>query len=163
MFKIGDKVKIKDCMRDEMCFEGIHFTGEMGKYKGKEFEITNILKGNPTLHILNDDSIFVYHEGMLELIKEEKEKDITDINDKDFKKKREREDVVNQPAHYIGCKGIETIDFIENVLTKEEFIGYLRGNIIKYHARANFKGNKEQDLKKAKAYAERLEKLLGGK
>lgn len=70
------------------------------------------------------------------------------------------EDVVNNPSHYKGNKGIETIDFIENVLTKEEFIGYLRGNVIKYQSRANLKGRKEEDLKKAKWYSDKLVEVL---
>ena len=51
-------------------------------------------------------------------------------------------------------------DFIENVLTREEFIGYLRGNIIKYQSRANLKGRKEEDLKKAKWYSDKLVEVL---
>lgn len=70
------------------------------------------------------------------------------------------EDVVNNPRHYKGNKGIETIDFIEGVLTREEFIGYLRGNIIKYQSRANLKGRKEEDLKKAKWYSDKLVEVL---
>lgn len=72
----------------------------------------------------------------------------------------EKEDVVNNPNHYKGNKGIETIDFIENVLTREEFIGYLRGNVIKYQSRANLKGRKEEDLKKAKWYSNKLVEVL---
>lgn len=70
------------------------------------------------------------------------------------------EDIVNNPTHYKGNKGIETIDFIENVLTREEFIGYLRGNVIKYQSRANLKGRKEEDLKKAKWYSDKLVEVL---
>ena len=74
--------------------------------------------------------------------------------------KPKTEDVVNNPSHYKVNKGIETIDFIENVLTREEFIGYLRGNIIKYQSRANLKGRKEEDLKKAKWYSDKLVEVL---
>lgn len=74
--------------------------------------------------------------------------------------KKEKGDPVNNPSHYKGNKGIETIDFIENVLTREEFIGYLRGNVIKYQSRANLKGRKEEDLKKAKWYSDKLVEVL---
>lgn len=73
---------------------------------------------------------------------------------------KEKGDSVNNPKHYKGNKGIETIDFIENVLTREEFVGYLRGNIIKYQSRANLKGRKEEDLKKAKWYSDKLVEVL---
>ena len=55
-------------------------------------------------------------------------------------------DNVNSPAHY-KAGGIETIDFIE---AKE--LGYNLGNVIKYVSRADYKGNKLEDLKKARWY-----------
>ena len=63
-------------------------------------------------------------------------------------------DNVNSPAHY-GSGNIECIDYIEDFLTKEEFIGYLRGNIAKYMHRWRYK-NKAEDLKKAEWYLKRL-------
>ena len=40
-------------------------------------------------------------------------------------------DMVNSPPHY-GTGSIECIEYIEDFLTDEEYIGYLRGNIAKY-------------------------------
>jgi hypothetical protein len=58
-------------------------------------------------------------------------------------------DPVNNPAHYtVG--GIETIDFIE----AKQF-GYNLGNVIKYVTRADHKGNKVEDLRKAQWYLAR--------
>lgn len=55
-------------------------------------------------------------------------------------------DNVNQPAHYkIG--GIETIDFIE-----AKQLNYHLGNVVKYIARADNKGNRKEDLLKAQWY-----------
>jgi hypothetical protein len=45
---------------------------------------------------------------------------------------------------------------MESWLTPEEFAGYLRGNAIKYLARAGRKGDAEQDLRKALHYLEKL-------
>ena len=60
---------------------------------------------------------------------------------------------VKQPSHYeIGETGLEAIDVIEATLTKEEYIGYLRGNILKYNLRAN-KKNGSEDLRKADIYS----------
>lgn len=63
-------------------------------------------------------------------------------------------DNVNHPAHYkVG--GIETIDFIE-----AKNLGYHLGNVVKYVTRADHKGNKLEDLKKAQWYLNReLENL----
>jgi len=58
-------------------------------------------------------------------------------------------DPVNNPAHYtVG--GIETIDFIE-----AKKLGYNLGNVIKYLTRADHKGNKMEDLRKAQWYLAR--------
>ena len=58
-------------------------------------------------------------------------------------------DPVNHPAHYkVG--GIETIDFIE-----AKKLNYNMGNAVKYISRADHKGNRLQDLEKAKWYIDR--------
>jgi hypothetical protein len=66
-------------------------------------------------------------------------------------------DPVNSPSHYT-TGGIETIDFIE---AKE--LDYNLGNVVKYITRADKKGRKLEDLKKAQWYLNRavsnLEKL----
>lgn len=64
-------------------------------------------------------------------------------------------DVINSPAHYkVG--NIETIDYIQAKLTPEEFVGYLKGNVLKYASRAGYKGNAMEDAGKLAWYANRL-------
>ena len=58
-------------------------------------------------------------------------------------------DNVNHPAHY-KTGGIETIDFIE-----AKSLSYNLGNVVKYITRADYKGNKIEDLKKAQWYLNR--------
>ena len=70
-------------------------------------------------------------------------------------------DPVNSPAHYTAG-GIETIDYIKAKLTPEEFIGYLKGNVIKYTSRAGKKIDTIQDLEKAQWYMNRQIKELKG-
>jgi Zn finger protein HypA/HybF involved in hydrogenase expression len=60
-----------------------------------------------------------------------------------------KEDVINHPSHYTRGK-IEVIDFIEN-----QQLPYHLGNVIKYIARAGYKGDKLEDLKKARWYLDR--------
>jgi transposase len=58
-------------------------------------------------------------------------------------------DMVDSPAHYkVG--GMEVIDFIE-----AKGLGYNLGNVVKYIARADHKGNKYEDLCKARWYLNR--------
>ena len=54
-------------------------------------------------------------------------------------------DMVNSPTHYAGQGKIECIEYIEDHLSPEEYIGYLRGNIAKYNHRWRYKGGL-QDL-----------------
>lgn len=54
-----------------------------------------------------------------------------------------KEDVINHPSHYTRGK-IEVIDFIE-----DQQLPYHLGNVIKYVARAGYKGDKLEDLKSA--------------
>lgn len=64
-------------------------------------------------------------------------------------------DMVNHPPHY-KTGGIETIDFIE-----AKGLNYHLGNVVKYVTRADHKGDRLENLKKAKWYLEReIEKSL---
>lgn len=67
-------------------------------------------------------------------------------------------DMVEHPPHY-GQGTIECIDYIRDSLSREEYIGYLRGNIAKYNHRWRFK-NGVEDLKKAKWYNDELIKFV---
>jgi hypothetical protein len=62
-------------------------------------------------------------------------------------------DPVNHPSHYTAGS-IECIDAIQAALTPEQFIGYCRGNAIKYIWRTDHKGGAE-DLRKAIWYLNR--------
>lgn len=59
------------------------------------------------------------------------------------------EDVVNHPKHYTSHpSGIETIEITQHM-------GFCLGNVVKYVLRADYKGNRLQDLQKAAWYLER--------
>jgi hypothetical protein len=69
-----------------------------------------------------------------------------------YKEKNERIDNIN-PEHYKG--EIETFDYLADKLTKEELVGFCKGNIIKYVTREKKKGGVE-DLKKSSWYLNKL-------
>jgi len=60
---------------------------------------------------------------------------------------------INHPSHY-NKEGFEVIEIIEAY-----GLGFNLGNVLKYVLRANFKGDREEDLKKAQWY---LNRELGG-
>jgi hypothetical protein len=67
--------------------------------------------------------------------------------------------MVDNPPHY-NNGSIECIEAIEAMLSKDEYIGYLRGNALKYMWRFRYKSKPFEDLRKARWYEERLMKFL---
>lgn len=68
-------------------------------------------------------------------------------------------DMVNSPSHYL-VGGIETIDYLEAKMNREEFIGYLKGNALKYLSRMGHKDEATEQAKKAEWYIKRLVQFL---
>lgn len=68
--------------------------------------------------------------------------------------------VVNKPSHYMLFPDTEVMDVIRNTLSYEEFVGYLKGNVLKYRLRAGKKDNAEQDLAKAARYEHLVRTLI---
>ena len=68
-------------------------------------------------------------------------------------------DMVNSPPQY-QLDGLEAIDIIKASLTADEYLGYLKGNALKYMLREPFKGNAKQDVAKAQWYLERYHALV---
>ena len=64
-------------------------------------------------------------------------------------------------THYLSCP-IQPIELMQYTLTKEELIGFLKGNIIKYTLRADHKGTPEKDKVKALQYKKWLDVVLIG-
>lgn len=67
-------------------------------------------------------------------------------------------DMVNHPPHYTSGS-VECIEAIQAALTADEYVGFLRGQVIKYMWRCRQKGALEQDLDKANWYLQRLRDL----
>lgn len=90
----------------------------------------------------------------IQLIKQHREEAKRILNILDTAtRNRETQDNVNHPPHYkVG--GIEVIDFIES-----KKFNYNLGNVIKYVSRADHKGNRLEDLQKARWY---LDREIGG-
>ena len=61
-------------------------------------------------------------------------------------------------SHY-NTKKVQPWEAMESCMSREEFVGYLRGNVIKYTMRCNDKGG-VQDLEKGQHYLEKLLEVL---
>lgn len=71
------------------------------------------------------------------------------------------EDKVNHPSHYqlnINGVQVEVLDIIKTSLTRNEFIGFLKGNCLKYTLRAHRK-NQNEDWRKAGFYSKVIKEL----
>ena len=72
---------------------------------------------------------------------------------------KQLKDNVNSPVHY-NSGNVECIEAIEAMLSPQEFIGYLRGNSLKYRWRFLYKGKPIEDAKKARWYLDKMIQLL---
>ena len=148
-FQVGDKVK---CLHPTIVYSG--FKGEVGVVTR-----TGLAPAfNQTVEILYGNCTQVAYPGLdgVVLVESAQEKTPTESTagantPKDIVELLSvSEDNVNSPSHY-GQGNIEAIEYIKDFLTKEEYIGYLRGNIAKYLHRWRYK-NGVEDLEKARVY-----------
>ena len=131
-FRVGDKVRIKGG-ENYHCFK----VGDIGTIiAGREPDLLLVTVDNES------QSLYACN---LELVEGDSQPT--------------KAEAVNNPAHY-GTGKIECIEYIKDFLNKEEFIGYLRGNIAKYLHRWRYK-NGVEDLKKAQWYLKYLIEFMG--
>ena len=64
-------------------------------------------------------------------------------------------------AHYNG--NVQPIELMQSTLTKEEFTGFIRGNIIKYCSRLGKKDDQKREAAKILRYAQWLSDVINGK
>lgn len=69
---------------------------------------------------------------------------------------RDRADAIQIGGTHYKDMAMQPWDVMQAVLSKEEFIGFLRGNVIKYAMRAGRKPGANDDSQKAKHYAQKL-------
>jgi hypothetical protein len=63
-------------------------------------------------------------------------------------------------SHYKDMP-IQPWDVMEVLLTHEEFVGFLKGNIVKYSLRAGRKEGASDDADKARHYMQKLKEVQG--
>lgn len=68
-------------------------------------------------------------------------------------------DDLKHDQHYKSC-GIEPWDIMEANFNKDEFVGFLKGNILKYLLRIGRKGQDLADCDKIANYANKLKEVL---
>ena len=66
---------------------------------------------------------------------------------------------MNKDNHY-SMSSIEPFEYMALSFTRDEFIGFLKGNILKYSLRAPYKNQEEEDRRKCVVYKELLKEIL---
>ena len=69
---------------------------------------------------------------------------------------QQKSENVNHPKHYGGDTEYECIKVLKAWMSKDEFMGFLKGNATKYLCRDGKKDDTLQDLKKAKWYLDKM-------
>lgn len=93
--------------------------------------------------------------------------DLSKVNDNNgFRIEKKEEPVAKSEffdSHY-SAMAVQPIELMQMFMTEEEFIGYLKGNILKYSMRAGKKNGEpvDKDMSKAKRYMEWYKKALQG-
>ena len=67
---------------------------------------------------------------------------------------------ISENEHHLIWAETQSIDFIKTVLTKDEYIGFLKGNILKYQLRLGKKDDVRKELKKIQDYTNELNFIL---
>lgn len=105
---------------------------------GREYKVST--KGVCNKLAIEDDTGKIFIQANVELFTKTK-----------FKlKETTMTDLIDNQSHYKN-QGIEPIDLMRKNFSKEEFAGFLQGNVLKYMLRYKDKNGLE-DLKKAKTY-----------
>ncbi len=147
-FKVGDDVYFYDgnakthgtVVNIEGIFAKVRVCSAV--YKKPIFKV--ILMSNL---VLNDKATKPKPTKLEEMIDHQAEQDAKERRSKDL-----RGGTAKDATHYQRA-AMQPIEIMQRFLTREEFIGFLKGNIIKYKARAAFKGSRKEDMQKTKQYA----------
>ena len=162
-FKKGDKVRVVGPFRTASPtpneLEGVvgdvfvgNFSGEP-PYSGTCYEVCGWYYGKDALELIEEAPEAKAYTFSMDIDDEY----TWDTSEEEVTWGREP-DNVNHPSHY-GNGKIECIEYLEDFLNKDEFIGYLRGNIGKYMHRWRYKNGLE-DLRKAEWYLKKLIEVM---
>lgn len=114
----------------------------------------------------SDDDIPYYEDGNVHMsgrkMEDHKQCINRELKKPDFTPPAQSTNNVKNKAstHYELWTDMEAIDIIKTILTYDEYIGFLKGNILKYQLRLGKKDNTEKEIIKIQDYKRELEVLL---
>lgn len=138
---------------DEYLNEYIKFTID-NKEKTDNYNMTDNSYSSSNVR-MTDREVDAYYEDYIKRIDNNKNNPKNNLRSSFVPEGSIDSDMVNSPDHYTH-NGIEAINVIEAKLTDEQYEGYLQGSVMKYLLRSNYKGKRNEDLKKAQWYLNTL-------
>jgi len=138
---------------DEYLNEYIKFTID-NKKKTDNYNMTDNSYSSSNVR-MTDREVDAYYEDYIKRIDNNKNNPKNNLRSPFVPEGSIDSDMVNSPDHYTH-NGIEAINVIEAKLTGEQYEGYLQGSTMKYLLRSNYKGKRNEDLKKAQWYLNTL-------
>ena len=138
---------------DEYLNEYIKFTID-NKEKTDNYNMTDNSYSSSNVR-MTDREVDAYYEDYIKRIDNNKNNPKNNLRSPFVPEGSIDPDMVNSPDHYTH-NGIEAINVIEAKLTDEQYEGYLQGSVMKYLLRSNYKGKRNEDLKKAQWYLNTL-------
>ena len=138
---------------DEYLNEYIKFTID-NKEKTDNYNMTDNSYSSSNVR-MTDREVDAYYEDYIKRIDNNKNNPKNNLRSPFVPEGSIDSDMVNSPDHYTH-NGIEAINVIEAKLTDEQYEGYLQGSVMKYLLRSNYKGKRNEDLKKAQWYLNTL-------
>ena len=76
--------------------------------------------------------------------------------------KKMNEEKSEEPVYYNSNGLSPNQAFEQGLISNEEFVGFIKGNVIKYVVRCGKKGNPIDDINKAISYLQFLKKIMSG-
>lgn len=150
-------------MLESEAFKGQLIEVTSGTYKGKRGYICVKDVYDASVRLVDDDSEKGFINCLLpyEKLKSLNVKVTIDANGTCHIKDGSAPNTKYYDEHYASMAGLEPIELMQLVLSPAEFIGFLKGNIIKYSMRAGKKQGEaaEKDVAKAKRYTAWLRKV----
>lgn len=143
MYKIGDKLKANCNVSgiNNFTYNSIY---EIATQRQQDKRFIVFDDKNKAVHFEEEDFSMFFDLLTDEIIKCDKNK-VKNPNSK----------------HYELWHDLEAIDVIKTLLNEDEYVGFLKGNILKYQLRLGKKDNVEKEMEKIKDYQNELNIILG--
>lgn len=110
--------------------------------------------------MMNETELEQFKQTLIKRINGDKPMDDIPINIRQLEEMHEKNETRLAEPDYYASNGLSPLEaFKQGLLSREETIGFIKGNVIKYTVRAGHKENASSDIVKAIDYLTHLKEL----